>query len=108
MAALGILFVVHELRMFGAGTVAGFAIHAKDEARRIESSSRGGSSGVTAKATAQSIRINAPAHCHIQGWRLRGQVAGGHIQPLQTLEETHAALVERAIALIHESLALVP
>lgn len=108
LAALGVLFVVHELGVFGAGTVTSFAVHSKDEAGWIEPGPRGGSGGVTPKATAQSIWRNRPAKRLLQVLRRLERVAWSQIQALQIPEETHAALEEHAVPLIHVGLALVP
>lgn len=105
LATLGIPFLVHELGMFGAGTMTSFTIHTKDKARRIKSCPSCGSRGVTAKATAHGDWIKPLAERLIEGWRRHGRVARGQVQVLQATEEAHAALVERAIPLQNISLA---
>ena len=107
LAALSILFVVHELGMLGAGTMTSFAIHSEYEPRWIEPGPRCGSGGVAPKAAAQSIWGNRAPERLIQSLRRLGRVAGGQIQALQSREEAHAALVVRAVLLINVGLALV-
>jgi hypothetical protein len=107
LPTLCILFIVHELCMFRAGTMTSFAMHSKHEARGIKSRPRCRCGRMTAKTTAQSIWINKPTHRQTKGWRRLGRVAWGQIQALQTSKEAHSALVERAISLINVSLALV-
>src|SRR5690242_3184950 len=84
LAALGILFVVHELGVFGARTMTSFAIHAEDQARCIKSRPGCGSGGVAPKATAQGVWRNGPAKRLLKVLRSLGRVARGQIQALQS------------------------
>ena len=98
---------LHRGDVIGSGTVAGFALHAGSEMRRVEMAGDAGGGGVAAEAAARFVGVEPAAHRGFEVVGSGGVVAGGEIERLQGFVEAEMAFVEATVALVDVGLAFV-
>ncbi len=98
---------LHRGDVSGSGAVAGFALHAGSEMRRVEMAGDAGRSRVAAEAAARFVGVEPAAHRGFEIVGSGGVVAGGEIERLQRFVEAEMAFVEAAVAFVNVGLAFV-
>ena len=98
---------LHRGDVVGAGAVAGFALDAGGEVRRVEMAGDVGCGGVAAEAAAGFVGVEPAAHGGFEVVGIGGVVAGGEVERLEGFVEAEMAFVEAAVAFVDVGLAFV-